>query len=481
MDKIAVLIPCYNESKTIEKVVTDFKKVLPEAVIYVYDNNSTDHTDEIARRAGAVVRYEYQQGKGNVIRRMFREIDAQCYIMADGDDTYPAEFAPSMVKKVLNKKVDMVVGDRLSSTYFTENKRPFHNFGNSLVRKCINIMFKTQINDIMTGYRAFSYQFVKSFPVLSKGFEIETEMSIHAVDKNMYIENEVIEYRDRPEGSESKLNTYSDGFRVLKTIAKLYRNYKPMAFFGLMAAVLLILGIGFFIPVFVTFLETGRVGKIPTLIVCGFAVLGAIQSLFSGLVLQTMVQKNRQDFEMELGNAGEHEKRVEFCSRILEMLNFSFDDGSNFKSAIGEELYAEGKIEQGRKWFEDWLKKEPHNQNALSVWSWCVQEEKGAEEAYKIIRREVIGIGCTMENELLFERARLLAQHLEKAEDLKWIESQLEVFSDTLEKADIYNDLYDDFRMPVQKPIVKEKKVYPNDPCPCGSGKKYKKCCGKKQ
>ena len=253
MDKIAVLIPCYNESKTIEKVVTDFKKVLPEAVIYVYDNNSTDHTDEIARRAGAVVRYEYQQGKGNVIRRMFREIDAQCYIMADGDDTYPAEFAPSMVEKVLNKKVDMVVGDRLSSTYFTENKRPFHNFGNSLVRKCINIMFKTQINDIMTGYRAFSYQFVKSFPVLSKGFEIETEMSIHAVDKNMYIENEVIEYRDRPEGSESKLNTYSDGFRVLKTIAKLYRNYKPMAFFGLVAAVLLILGIGFFIPVFVTF------------------------------------------------------------------------------------------------------------------------------------------------------------------------------------------------------------------------------------
>ena len=231
MDKIAVLIPCYNESKTIEKVVTDFKKALPEAVIYVYDNNSTDHTDEIARRAGAVVRYEYQQGKGNVIRRMFREIDAQCYIMADGDDTYPAEFAPSMVEKVLNKKVDMVVGDRLSSTYFTENKRPFHNFGNSLVRKCINIMFKTQINDIMTGYRAFSYQFVKSFPVLSKGFEIETEMSIHAVDKNMYIENEVIEYRDRPEGSESKLNTYSDGFRVLKTIAKLYRNYNVVLLF----------------------------------------------------------------------------------------------------------------------------------------------------------------------------------------------------------------------------------------------------------
>ena len=300
MDKIAVLIPCYNESKTIEKVVTDFKKVLPEAVIYVYDNNSTDHTDEIARRAGAVVRYEYQQGKGNVIRRMFREIDAQCYIMADGDDTYPAEFAPSMVEKVLNKKVDMVVGDRLSSTYFTENKRPFHNFGNSLVRKCINIMFKTQINDIMTGYRAFSYQFVKSFPVLSKGFEIETEMSIHAVDKNMYIENEVIEYRDRPEGSESKLNTYSDGFRVLKTIAKLYRNYKPMAFFGVIAAILTVLGVGFMIPVLVEFNHTGLVERFPTLIVCCFVILAAMVSFFAGLQLQTITRKNRQDFEMEL-------------------------------------------------------------------------------------------------------------------------------------------------------------------------------------
>ena len=307
MDKIAVLIPCYNESKTIEKVVTDFKKVLPEAVIYVYDNNSTDHTDEIARRAGAVVRYEYQQGKfcGISIISVCHDIT-----LCINFTKHPANNV-SFALLILNKKVDMVVGDRLSSTYFTENKRPFHNFGNSLVRKCINIMFKTQINDIMTGYRAFSYQFVKSFPVLSKGFEIETEMSIHAVDKNMYIENEVIEYRDRPEGSESKLNTYSDGFRVLKTIAKLYRNYKPMAFFGLMAAVLLILGIGFFIPVFVTFLETGRVGKIPTLIVCGFAVLGAIQSLFSGLVLQTMVQKNRQDFEMELQRIQEQYNKLQ--------------------------------------------------------------------------------------------------------------------------------------------------------------------------
>ena len=300
MDKIAVLIPCYNESKTIEKVVKDFKKVLPEAVIYVYDNNSTDHTDEIARKAGAVVRYEYQQGKGNVIRRMFREIDAECYVMADGDDTYPAEFAPEMVEKVLKKKVDMVIGDRLSSTYFTENKRPFHNFGNSLVRKAINVMFKTEIKDIMTGYRAFSYQFVKSFPVLSKGFEIETEMSIHAVDKNMLLENVIIEYRDRPEGSESKLNTYSDGFKVLKTIGRLFKSYKPLAFFGTIAAILMILAVAFFVPVFATYLKIGEVPNFPTLIVCGFAVLAAIQSLFSGMILQNIVQKNRQDFEMEL-------------------------------------------------------------------------------------------------------------------------------------------------------------------------------------
>lgn len=300
MDKIAVLIPCYNESKTIKKVVTDFKKVLPEAVVYVYDNNSTDHTDEIAREAGAIVRYEYQQGKGNVIRRMFREIDAECYIMADGDDTYPAEFAPEMAEKVLNKKVDMVVGDRLSSTYFTENKRPFHNFGNSLVRKAINVMFKTEIKDIMTGYRAFSYQFVKSFPVLSKGFEIETEMSIHAVDKNMLLDNVIIEYRDRPEGSESKLNTYSDGFKVLKTIGRLFKNYKPLSFFGTISAILMVLAFIFFIPVFSTYLKIGQVPNFPTLIVCGFAVLAAIQSLFSGMILQNIVQKNRQDFEMEL-------------------------------------------------------------------------------------------------------------------------------------------------------------------------------------
>ena len=263
MDKIAVLIPCYNEEKTVEKVVRDFKAVLPEAVIYVYDNNSSDRTVELAEKAGAVVRHEYMQGKGNVIRRMFREIDAEVYVMTDGDDTYPAEFAREMVDKVLEHQADMVVGDRLSSTYFTENKRPFHNFGNSLVRGTINRLFHTEIKDIMTGYRAFSYQFVKTFPVLSKGFEIETEMTIHAADKNMQVDNVIIEYRDRPEGSESKLNTYSDGAKVLMSIAKLYRNYKPMNFFGLLALVLAVMSIGFFIPVLMEYIATGLVPKFP--------------------------------------------------------------------------------------------------------------------------------------------------------------------------------------------------------------------------
>lgn len=300
MDKVAVLIPCYNESRTIQKVVEDFKRVLPEAVIYVYDNNSTDGTDEIARKAGAIVRYEYKQGKGNVIRRMFRDIDAECYIMIDGDDTYPAEAAPKMMEMVFEKNADMVVGDRLSSTYFTENKRAFHNFGNSLVRKSINVLFDTDIKDMMTGYRAFSYLFVKSFPVLSKGFEIETEMSIHAADKNMQVENVVIEYRDRPEGSESKLNTFSDGFHVLMTIARMYQTYKPMNFFGLVSAVLALLAIVFMIPIVIDYTKTGLVPHFPTLIVCGFSMLAAIQAFFSGLILKTMGQKNRQDFEMEL-------------------------------------------------------------------------------------------------------------------------------------------------------------------------------------
>ena len=299
-DKIAVLIPCYNESKTVAKVIRDMRKALPESVIYVYDNNSTDGTDEIARKEGAVVRYEYQQGKGNVIRSMFRDIDAQCYLMVDGDDTYPAEFAAQMCEKVLKNGTDMVVGDRLSSTYFTENKRPFHNFGNSIVRGSINRLFKSDIKDIMTGYRAMSYRFVKTFPVLSRNFEIETEMSIHAIDKNMFVENVVIDYRDRPEGSVSKLNTYSDGIKVIGTIVRLFQTYRPLAFFGTVAAILMVLAIGFFIPVWITYADTGMVPNFPTLIVCGFVALASIQSFFAGLILQTMYRKNRQDFEMQL-------------------------------------------------------------------------------------------------------------------------------------------------------------------------------------
>lgn len=295
-----MLIPCYNESRTIEKVVKDFKEALPEAAIYVYDNNSKDGTDEIARRAGAIVRYEYRQGKGNVIRRMFREIDAKCYIMTDGDDTYPADEARKLCDAVLKRNADMVVGDRLSSSYFEENKRPFHNFGNSLVRGAINSMFKSDIRDIMTGYRAFSYQFVKSFPVLSKGFEIETEMSIHAIDKNMHVENVIIQYRDRPEGSESKLNTYSDGFKVIMTIIRLYKNYKPMGFFTWIAVILALVSTAFLAPVMGEYFDTGLVERFPTLIVCCFVYMGAMQSFFAGLMLSTMKQKNMQDYEMNL-------------------------------------------------------------------------------------------------------------------------------------------------------------------------------------
>ena len=300
MDRIAVLIPCYNEEKTIGKVDCDFRKQLPDAVIYVYNNNSTDRSVEIAREAGAVVREETVQGKGNVIRRMFREVDADCYIMTDGDDTYPAEYAREMADLVLGKKADMVVGDRLSATYFTENKRPFHNFGNVLVRKSINMLFRNQIKDIMTGYRAFSYEFVKTFPVLSKGFEIETEMTIHAVDKNMQIRSVVIDYRDRPEGSESKLSTYSDGFRVLLTILRLYRTYHPFRFFGWIALALALVSVGFLIPILMEYLRTGYVPHFPTLIASGFIMIAAIQALFTGLQLQTMVHKNRQDYEMRL-------------------------------------------------------------------------------------------------------------------------------------------------------------------------------------
>ena len=300
MDKIAVLIPCYNESLTIKKVIEDWKSALPEAKIYVYDNNSTDNTTEIAMNAGATVKYKYQQGKGNVIRRMFREIDAESYIMIDGDDTYPAEHGREMVELVLNKNVDMVVGDILSSTYFEENKRPFHNFGNEIVRKSINRMFKSDIKDIMTGLRAFSYNFVKTFPVLSKGFEIETEMSIHAVDKNMYVENVIVDYRDRPNGSESKLNTFSDGIKVLKTIGRLYRDYRPLGFYSFLSAILAIISTIFIIPVLITYGKTGLVPEFPTLIVCGFVYLAALLSFFSGMILASIQLRNRQEFEMSL-------------------------------------------------------------------------------------------------------------------------------------------------------------------------------------
>lgn len=297
-NKIAVLIPCYNESATIAKVIGDYKRALPEADIYVYDNNSTDKTDEIAFKAGAIVRYEHRQGKGNVIRSMFRDIDADCYLMIDGDDTYPAENARKMCDMVLVRGVDMVIGDRLSSTYFEENKRPFHNIGNSMVRWLINKLFSANVKDIMTGYRAFSKNFVKHFPVLSKGFEIETEMTIHALDKNFYIKELPVQYRDRPDGSVSKLNTYSDGFKVLLTIARLFRDYKPFLFFSTLALLFLLIAIGLFLPILVDYLQTGLVPRFPTLIVCGLLALLGFMFYFIGIVLEVIAKKHRQLFEI---------------------------------------------------------------------------------------------------------------------------------------------------------------------------------------
>lgn len=296
--KIAILIPCYNEAKTIEKVVKDYKKVLPTADIYVYDNNSSDHTDEIAYKAGAIVKYEYRQGKGNVIRTMFRDINADCYLMIDGDDTYPAESAQEMCDLVLSGKADMVIGDRLSSTYFTENKRPFHNFGNRIVRLLINKLFNNNIKDIMTGYRALSYDFVKGFPVLSKNFEIETEMTIHAVDKNYKIKEIPVSYRDRPNGSISKLNTYRDGIKVLKTIATLFKEYKPMGFFSIISLLLVLISLFFLIPVFEGYFKTGLVEKFPSLIVGCFIILTSILSLMCGIILQVIVKKDKQQYEL---------------------------------------------------------------------------------------------------------------------------------------------------------------------------------------
>ena len=296
--KIAVLIPCYNESKTIAKVVADYKNALPEADVYVYDNNSSDGTDEIARKAGAIVRYERRQGKGNVIRSMFRDIDADCYLMIDGDDTYPADNARQMCDYVLQGGVDMVIGDRLSSTYFEENKRPFHNFGNSRVRTLINRLFHSNVKDIMTGYRAFSRSFVKHFPVLSRGFEIETEMTIHALDKNFLLKELPIKYRDRPEGSLSKLNTYSDGFKVLMTIARLFRDYKPFVFFTSVFVICLLLALGMDIPVIAEYLDTGLVPRFPTLIVSGVIAMVGVMFFFCGIILEVITKKHKQLFEL---------------------------------------------------------------------------------------------------------------------------------------------------------------------------------------
>ncbi len=298
--KIAVLIPCYNEAITVAKVVKDYKEALPEADIYVYDNNSTDGTDKLAKEAGAIVRYEYKQGKGNVIRSMFRDIDADCYLMIDGDDTYPAENAREMCDLILAGKADMVIGDRLSSTYFTENKRPFHNFGNRLVRFLINKLFRNNVKDIMTGYRAFSYAFVKGFPVLSSGFEIETEMTIHAVDKNFKLVEIPVQYRDRPEGSVSKLSTYTDGLIVLKTIASLFKEYRPMFFFGIISFLFLIIGLVIVIPAFALYFKTGVVEKFPSLIVGCFSITIAILCFMSGLILGVIAKKHKQVYELQL-------------------------------------------------------------------------------------------------------------------------------------------------------------------------------------
>lgn len=304
MNKLAILIPCYNEGMTIKKVVKDCKKStidIPGTKIYVYDNNSSDNTVSEAQDAGAIVRHEYQQGKGNVIRRMFREVEAECYIMIDGDDTYPTDAIPEMAAKVFDHHVDMVVGDRLSSSYFEENKRPFHNLGNVIVRKTINFFFKNDIKDIMTGYRAFSYQFVKSYPVLSRGFEIETEMSILAIENNMLIENQVIDYRDRPDGSESKLNTYSDGFKVLRRIFTLFRNYRPLQFYSIISVLLILFATVLFFPnVWIPYIQTGLVDKMPTLVVCGFLLLTGIISYSSGMILDSIVQKEQREFEFRL-------------------------------------------------------------------------------------------------------------------------------------------------------------------------------------
>lgn len=298
---IAALVPCYNEALTIAKVCDDFKKYLPEATVYVYDNNSTDDTAKIAREHGAVVKLESRQGKGNVVRQMLRDIDADCYVMVDGDDTYPIEQVRDVIAPILSDEADHVVGDRLSNgTYAAENKRAGHGFGNDLVRWLIKVLYGFEYTDVMTGYRAFNREFAKTLPVLSPGFEIETELSIHAVDKRWRIAQVPIDYRDRPEGSESKLNTVSDGIKVLKMIFSLFKDYKPLGFFSLIALVFFVIGLCFGIPVIAEFASTGLVPKLPTAIVavafCGLAAL----MLVCGLILDTVVKGHRRDWELKV-------------------------------------------------------------------------------------------------------------------------------------------------------------------------------------
>ncbi|MBR1454052.1 MAG: glycosyltransferase [Lachnospiraceae bacterium] len=303
LDEIAVLIPCYNEEKTIEKVITDCKTYLPDAKIYVYDNNSTDKSVNIAFSNGAIVRHEYKQGKGNVVRAMFKDVDAKCYLLVDADDTYSLKNAKEMCNYVLNENFDMVIGDRLSSTYFTENKRKFHNFGNKLVLNIINKFFKTDIKDVMTGFRCMSYEFVKTFPILTKGFEIETEMTIHTIYHNLNIKNIIVDYKDRPKDSPSKLNTFEDGFKVINEILNLYKNYKPLQFFTFFAIILSIIATIFFIPVLIEFTKTSKVDKFPTLITCGYVYIAAILTFFVGLILSTIAENEKKHFEQNYINA----------------------------------------------------------------------------------------------------------------------------------------------------------------------------------
>ena len=297
--RIAVLLPCYNEELTIEKVIRDFQRELPEAKIYVYDNNSVDSTADIARRCGAVVKQEKLQGKGNVVRSMFRDVDADVYVMADGDDTYPAEFVHELIRPIVDQEADMVMGDRHSNgSYLQENKRPMHNFGNQLVKTLINKLFNCDLHDIMTGYRAFNRDFVKNTPIQSEGFEIETEMTLHALDKRFVIEEIPIEYRDRPEGSYSKLNTLSDGIRVVKTVFWIFKDYKPLAFFGVLSVILLLLGLAVGLPVVYEFLQTHKIAKIPSAILAVGLVLLATTSLTSGLILDTIVKQHKDVYQL---------------------------------------------------------------------------------------------------------------------------------------------------------------------------------------